>query len=339
MPHNHTERKINLSLVIPVYNRPEEVNELLQSLSKQTFKDFEVIIVEDGSDKKCDKIVNEYKDFLSLSYFYKENTGPGLSRNFGSDKAKGTYIIFLDSDCVIPEKYIQTVQEYLEKDFVDSFGGPDKALETFSTLQKAINYGMTSFLTTGGIRGGEKSLEKFHPRSFNMGYSKEVYEKTKGFSKMRFGEDIDMSIRIIKNGFRTALIKDAYVFHKRRSNLRQFFKQVHNSGIARINLFKKHPESLKIVHFFPSLFTLSLPLFILLSLIFSPLFITPLALYCFLLFTDSTYKNKSISVGFLSVFASFCQLTGYGTGFILAFWKRIIFSKNEFSAFDENFYD
>ena len=220
------------SFVIPVYNRLEEVEELLASMVSQSVKDFEVIIVEDGSQIKCEEICKKYEKKVDLKYFFKENTGPGQSRNYGVEKATGNYIIFLDSDCVLPNNYFEIVEALIKKDFVDAFGGPDKAHKDFSLLQKAINYSMTSFFTTGGIRGGSEKVDKFYPRSFNMGYSIDVYKKTNGFSKMRFGEDIDMSIRILENGFKTRLFKDAFVYHKRRTSLKQFFKQVFNSGIA-----------------------------------------------------------------------------------------------------------
>ena len=222
---------LKFSFIIPVYNRPNEVEELLESLSKQTNKNFEVVIVEDGSDLKSDAIVEKYKQQLDISYYFKENTGPGISRNYGFERAQGNYCIFLDSDCILPRHYFETVQNELANNYVDAFGGPDRAHKSFSKLQKAINYSMTSFFTTGGIRGGKKKLDKFFPRSFNMGYSREVFDKTQGFSKLRFGEDIDMSIRIIENGFHTRLIPEAYVYHKRRTNLRQFFKQVFNQEL------------------------------------------------------------------------------------------------------------
>lgn len=327
-----------LSLVIPVYNRPDEVDELLLSLSKQSDKNFEVVIVEDGSSKKCDEVVSGFKDLLDISYYFKNNSGPGQSRNYGSERTKFDYIVFLDSDCVIPPGYIAAVRDSLNKDFSDAFGGPDAAHDSFTSLQKAINYAMTSFLTTGGIRGGGEKLDKFFPRSFNMGYSKKVFESTNGFSPMRFGEDIDMSIRILSGGFRTKLIKEAFVFHKRRTNIRQFFKQVHNSGIARINLRKRHPGTLKLVHALPAAFVVGTAVLIVASVFISPLALLPLLLLAIMLFLDATIKTRSIYISALAVMASFIQLIGYGTGFIRAFWKRIVLGKDEFSAFEKNFY-
>jgi len=332
------KKDLIITIIIPVYNRPKEIEELLDSLDNQTNKEFEIIIVEDGSTLKSESIVNYYKERLDIKYFYKENSGPGLSRNYGYERAIGNYCIFLDSDCVLPPNYFKVVQSRLTSDYVDAFGGPDKAHKNFTNLQKAINYSMTSFLTTGGIRGGGEKLDKFYPRSFNMGYSSDVFKTTKGFSKMRFGEDIDMSIRILKNGFKTRLIEEAYVYHKRRTNLRQFFKQVYNSGIARINLYKKHPEALKLVHFAPSLFTLGTIFLVLLSFTLSAYFIIPILLHLSLLFFDATIKNRSIIVGLLAVLTSYIQLVGYGSGFINAVWKRIILRKDEFSAFNKNFY-
>lgn len=322
-----------------MFNRPAEVDELLESLTRQTHKAFEVVIVEDGSSVKCDEQVEKFKALLDIKYFFKKNSGPGLTRNYGYERATGNYGIFVDSDCVIPPHYVQTVLDALTSNFVDAFGGPDSADKSFTIVQKSINYAMTSFLTTGGIRGGGEKLDKFYPRSFNMGYSRTVFETTKGFSGMRFGEDIDMSIRILNCGFKTRLIKEAYVYHKRRTNFKQFFKQVYNSGIARINLYKRHPGSLKIVHAFPSLFLIGVLVLIVLAILISPYFILPLALYSVLVFLDSTFKNKNIRVGLVSIVASCVQLIGYGAGFLTAFWKRIILSKREYSAFTDTFYD
>ena len=334
----NNKRSLKFSVIVPVFNRPKEVYELLESLANQTDKDVEIVIIEDGSTIKCQNEVKLFESKLQIKYFYKTNSGPGLSRNIGFEKASGDYCIFLDSDCILPPDYIRIVKNALASNYVDAFGGPDKALDSFSPLQKAINYSMTSFLTTGGIRGGGEKLDKFYPRSFNMGYSREVYQLTKGFSSLRFGEDIDMSIRILENGFKTKLIKAAYVYHKRRSNLRQFFKQVYNSGIARINLYKRHPNSLKFVHSFPSVFVLGVLLLIILSIFVSTYFLAPILLHILLLYLDSTIKTKSPGIGLIAVITSYFQLIGYGTGFIVSFWKRIILGKDEFSAFNKNFY-
>lgn len=332
------KKQPRISIIVPVYNRPSEVEELLESLERQSDRDFEVVIVEDGSSETCEEVTENYAERLKIRYFFKENTGPGPSRNFGFDQATGDYGIFLDSDCILPEKYLVTVKNALLDDYTDAFGGPDRAHENFSPFQKAVNYSMTSFFTTGGIRGGGEKMDKFYPRSFNMGYSREVFDATGGFAGMRFGEDIDMSIRILNSGFRTKLIRDAWVYHKRRTSTRQFFKQVFNSGIARINLYKKHPSSLKIIHFFPALFTLGMVALLILSALWSPWFLVPLALHLLLLLTDASVRNKSILIGLLSIFTSYIQLTGYGLGFLTAAWKRIILGGGEFSAFTKKFY-
>ncbi|MDO5663787.1 MAG: glycosyltransferase [Bacteroidia bacterium] len=329
---------MNFSIVIPVYNRPEEIDELLDSLTRQSNKNFEVIIAEDGSSKKCNSVVEKYVSELSVIYFEKPNSGPGQTRNAGAEKAKHDYLIFFDSDCIIPENYIQNVSSYLKNKFIDAYGGPDKALPTFTTVQKAINYSMTSFFTTGGIRGGKKSMDKFHPRSFNLGVSKKAFDALGGYGKMRFGEDIDFSLRLLEKGFETVLIPEAYVYHKRRSTFRQFFKQVYNSGIARINLYLAHPKSLKLVHFLPSFFVKAMIISLLLSLFF-PVFILVPILYSFLVLIDSTIKNRSIKVGLYSIIAAWTQLFGYGTGFISAVWKRLIMRKGEFKAFEKKFYE
>lgn len=328
---------IYFSVVVPVYNRASEVDELLESLKNQTFQNFEVIIVEDGSQKSCREIVNKYIELIDIQYLTKENTGPGLSRNYGANYAKGEYIVFFDSDCIIPEKYFEIVNKSLQEDLVDAYGGPDMAHENFTPIQKAISYSMTSTLTTGGIRGGKERMDKFHPRSFNMGFSRKVFKETKGFSEMRFGEDVDMSLRILKAGFSTKLISDAGVFHKRRTNFKQFFKQIYNSGIARINLFKRHPKSLKLVHFLPAIFFEGSIILLFLS-IFSIWFLMPLAIFTLAFFIDSFRQTRNLKIAFLSIIASFTQLMAYGAGFSVAFYSRIVFKKGEFKAFSNSFY-
>lgn len=328
---------IKFSVIIPVFNRPDELKELLESLKNQKFKNFEVIVVEDGSTLKSDEIVESYKETLDIRYYFKTNSGPGQSRNFGSERAVGDYHVFFDSDCIIPEKHFEIVNQHLTEKPVDAYGGPDMAHPSFSAIQKSINYSMTSFFTTGGIRGGMKNEKKFHPRSFNMGFTKVVFEKTKGFSKMRFGEDVDMSLRIIEFGFTTTLIKEAAVYHKRRVDFRKFFKQVYNSGIARINLYKRHPQSLKIVHFLPALFLVGESFLILLSF-FNIYFLIPLGFFAMIIFLDSLRLTKNLKVAFLSVISSFIQLTAYGLGFLTSFYKRIILKQDEFHAYTKNFY-
>ena len=325
------------SVIIPVYNRPDEVDELLQSLVSQSLKDFEVIVVEDGSSVPCEDVVNKYRDKLDVHYYSKPNSGPGQTRNYGAERSKGEFLLILDSDCILPEGYLQAIEDELHREEADAFGGPDRAHDSFTRVQKAINYAMTSFFTTGGIRGGKKKMDKFYPRSFNMGVRAEAYRALGGFSNMRFGEDIDFSIRIFKAGYRCRLFPEAWVWHKRRTDLKKFFKQVHNSGIARINLYKKYPESLKLVHLLPAVFTVGV-VFLLLCSLLCVWSLLPLALFVLIVFIDASLSNKSVVIGILSVVASFIQLTGYGTGFLRAWWKRCVLGKDAFSAVEKNFY-
>ena len=325
------------SFIIPVYNRPDEVDELLDSLTRQTIRDFEVVVVEDGSSVPCKEVVDKYADRLTIHYYNKANSGPGQTRNYGVERANGEYMLILDSDCILPEKYLEMVEADLQSQKADAFGGPDRAHESFTDVQKAINYAMTSFFTTGGIRGGKKKLDKFYPRSFKMGVRKDVYQALGGFSKMRFGEDIDFSIRIFKGGYQCRLFPEAWVWHKRRTDLKKFFKQVHNSGIARINLYKKYPESLKLVHVLPALFTLGVVFLLLASFLWGGS-LSLLFLFALIVFVDASSQNKSLKIGMLAIAASFIQLTGYGTGFLRAWWKRCVCGKSEFAAFEKNFY-
>lgn len=327
------------SFIIPVYNRPDEVDELLQSMTRQTLTDFEVIVVEDGSVRDCKNVCDSYAGRLDLHYHMKENSGPGQSRNYGAERARGEYLIILDSDVVLPDGYLQSVDDELKARPADAFGGPDCAHPSFTPTQKAISYSMTSFFTTGGIRGGKKKMDKFYPRSFNMGIRRDVYMALGGFSRMRFGEDIDFSIRIFKAGHACRLFPGAWVWHKRRTDFRKFFRQVYNSGIARINLYKKYPESLKIVHLLPAAFTAGTALLLVLAAVMcQPLWLAPIVLYALMILADSSLQNHSLRIGLLSVAAAFVQLTGYGLGFFNAWWKRCVRGGNEFSAFDKTFY-
>lgn len=357
------------SLIIPVYNRPDEVDELLESLTAQTLRDFEVVVVEDGSQVPCQDVVEKYRDHLDVQYFAKPNSGPGQTRNYGAERSRGEWLIVLDSDCVLPPGYLQAVEDELAQNPCEAFGGPDKAHESFTPVQKAINYSMTSFFTTGGIRGGKKQLDKkFYPRSFNMGVRADLYRKLDGFSKMRFGEDIDFSIRIYDSGAKCRLFPEAWVWHKRRTDMVKFFRQVHNSGIARINLMKRHPGSLKLVHLLPAVFTLGVLGLLLLLLcglcmfalapamqsagfvfevgmtqavgaLLCVLAVVPILLYCMLICVDSTTCNRSLHVGLLSIPAAFVQLVGYGTGFLRAWWLRCVMGRNEeLQAFEKTFY-
>ena len=307
------------SIIIPVYNRPDEVQELLESLCKQTFRNFEVIIVEDGSSKKCDDVVESFQEELDILYFFKENSGQGFSRNFGFERAKGDYFIVFDSDCLIPEHYFETVENNLNEHQLDAFGGPDRDHPTFSNMQKAISYSMTSLFTTGGIRGRKKSMGTFHPRSFNMGISRAVFEKTGGYIITRMGEDIEFSIRIIENGFKAGLIPDAFVYHKRRTSLLQFYKQLHFFGRARINIQRFFPSEIKLVHTFPVVFLTGFVLNFILLVLFPDIFkwtTLVIAVYFALIFFDASVKNKSILIGLTSIATSFTQLSAYAVGFI-----------------------
>jgi len=333
-------KELNFSIIIPVYNRPDEMKELLESLSKQTHKDFELVVVEDGSSIKSDTLCEEYAGRINISYYFKENAGPSIARNYGLEKAKGNYFLFFDSDCIIPDYYMEIIYNELSTNFVDCYGGPDGAMDDFSDFQKAVSYAMTSFFTTGGIRGGKKQVHKFHPRSFNLGFSKAVYDNTGGFpvTRMHPGEDMVFAIEVIKRGFATRLISDAYVFHKRRVSFKKFYKQVFGFGKTRYIISCHYPDTFKIFFLFPSIFTIGLTVLILLGIFYSPLYFLFILFYALLLFIDSLLKSSSLKVTFLSVAASFVQLCGYGMGFIDAVWKHKILRKDEFGVFGKNFY-
>ena len=323
---------MTFSIIIPVYNRPREIRELLRSLSAQSAGGFEVIVVEDGSTLTSEKITLGFSGKLDVRYFEKDNEGPGPARNYGSQHANGEFFIYLDSDCVVHPEYIETLHTALMDNSIDAFGGPDRAAPGFSVVQKAVSYSMTSFFTTGGIRGG-KNMQKegrFFPRSFNMGFTREVFERTGGFSCMRFGEDIELSYRIYENGFRCVLIPEAYVYHKRRTNSTSFFKQVFYSGMARINLFMRYRDSLKFIHFLPAIFTVGTACCLALFFIHAnPWFLSPLLLAALVWFFDSLRLNKNINVALLSIITSFIQLIGYGCGFIAGAWLRMVRGKTE----------
>lgn len=326
-----------ISFIIPVYNRPQEIDELLESVSHQSFKDFEIIIIEDGSTLSSQDIIEHWKSSLSIRYILQENTGPGPARNTGAKDASGDWLVFLDSDCLLPENYAAEVAGKLKNASFDCFGGPDRAHEDFNATQKAIGHAMSSPLTTGGIRGGNKKLDKFYPRSFNLGVRADVFYELRGFSNMRFGEDLDFSMRLIEAGHKTTLLPNAWVWHKRRNTFKSFFKQVFNSGIARINLEVRHPGTTKIVHLLPSFFTLGYPVLLFLS------FLHPLFLVLFLLpplafFLDALIALKQFMPAILTIPASLTQLFGYGSGFLTAWIKRNILKSKEFKAFEKNFY-
>lgn len=321
------------SIIVPVYNRPNEVAELIKSLEKQTDKGFELVLVEDGSTVPSLDIADsgngsvEVVDApeIKLKYFRKNNEGRSIARNFGIERADGDFFIFVDSDCILPTDYIKLLRKNLKDTHTDCFGGPDAAHESFSNTQKAINFAMTSFLTTGGIRGKKKSMEKFTPRTFNMGFSREVFEKVGGFREM-FSEDIDMSTRIRKAGFSTSLFPEVFVYHKRRGNLVKFWRQVHVFGMSRITLELLYPGSMKLVHWLPAVFTIGAAALII-SSFFCIWLLLPLLFFVLLLFVSALVSQKNLNVAVKSVAASFVQLVGYGTGFIKAYISKIILGR------------
>ena len=326
------------SLIIPIFNRPDEIDELLDSLSKQTYTaNYEIVIIEDGSTITCEHIIQKYAN-LNVSYYFKPNSGPGDSRNFGMNVAKGDYFIILDSDCIIPTNYLQTVDEELKKDFVDCFGGPDAALDSFSNIQKAINFTMTSFLTTGGIRGGSEKIDKFQPRSFNMGLSKKAFEDSKGFGNIHPGEDPDLSIRLWKLGYKTKLISNAFVYHKRRIDWNKFYIQVNKFGLARPILNSWYPEYAKITFWFPSLFLVGFLFAALVAIFNFPYILYVYGFYFLMLFITSLKQNKSIEIAFYSLVATIIQFYGYGKGFLLSFFKIHILKQKPEIAFPKLFF-
>jgi glycosyltransferase involved in cell wall biosynthesis len=306
------------SIIIPVYNRPDEIKELLQSLTLQEFSDFEVIVVEDGSSRPCKEEVQNFEKSLRLHYFLKPNTGQGFSRNFGFEKATGDYFIIFDSDCIIPPSYLSIVYTQIKERKLDAFGGPDAAHPSFSPTQKAISYAMTSLFTTGGIRGRKKHAGTFHPRSFNMGLSREVYDRVGGFLITRKGEDIEYSLRMLAAGFKVGLIEEAFVYHKRRTSLRQFWKQLQFFGAARVNINRFHPGEIKAVHLFPVVFFLGWVVLLLLGPFFYPVRILGVfyLIYFAVILVDASLTFKSLKIGIMSVLAAFIQLSAYGFGFL-----------------------
>lgn len=327
------------SIIVPVYNRPDETEELLDSLSKMDYnKPFEVIIIEDGSSKKSDVIIEKYKDKLNILYYYKTNSGPGDSRNYGMSIAKGDYFIIFDSDCIIPKNYLRTVEDQLKVNYVDCFGGSDSAQENFSDIQKAINFAMTSFITTGGIRGGSEKVSKFQPRSFNMGISKKAFLASKGFGNIHPGEDPDLSIRLWKMGFETRLISNAFVYHKRRIDWNKFYTQVNKFGKARPILDSWYPGYSKITFWFPTIFLIGF-LISLILLYFSIAWLVYFYVFYFgAVFFLSSIENKSIKIGFYSILAVCIQFYGYGTGFFKSFIKVRLLSQKPEIALPEMFF-
>ena len=329
-------QSIFFSLIIPLYNRPQEIDELLDSLTRQTYQSFEVLVIEDGSEHDAKTLVEGYRDRLDIHYYYKANEGQGFTRNFGFERAKGDYFVIFDSDCLIPPSYLSTVADFLQQEPLDAYGGPDAAHASFTPVQQAISYSMTSPFTTGGIRGNKKHIGTFHPRSFNMGVSRKVWEQVGGFKLTRLGEDIEYSIRIHASGFKIGLIPDALVYHKRRTNFKQFYKQLHFFGRARINIYKHFPKELKLVHFFPAAFVCFLIAGLLLNgwwgltapatheylVGLARLSNGLLAVYTLLIFSHSWLRTRRVRVALLSVVAAYVQLIAYGMGFMQDLWKR-----------------
>jgi glycosyltransferase involved in cell wall biosynthesis len=327
------------SLIIPVYNRPDEIDELLESLTESDYNEiYEIVIIEDGSTMRCQDVAQKYGDRLDISYYYKANSGPGDSRNYGMKKARGDYFIIFDSDCIIPKQYLTEVDLALKQNFVDCFGGPDKALDSFSDIQKAINFAMTSFLTTGGIRGGSEKIDKFQPRSFNMGLSKKAFEASQGFGNIHPGEDPDLSIRLWNLGFETKLFSKAFVYHKRRIDWDKFTIQVNKFGKARPILNSWYPQYNKLTFFFPTVFIIGFFFSIALLIFNQDLLLKLYLIYFVVLFLLSTYQNKSLKIGYLSVIAVWKQFYGYGLGFLKSYIKIIILKQNPQEAFPELFF-
>jgi len=307
------------SIIVPVYNRPQEVKELLESLTAQTYTNFEVLIIEDGSTDTCVEIYEQYTDKLHIRYFFKPNSGPGPSRNFGFAQAKGNYFVVFDSDCILPSHYFKTVDDYLSHASLDAWGGPDKGHKGFTRVQQAMAFTMSSVFTTGGIRGGDKRIGSFQPRSFNMGITKEVFANTGGFKFDRCAEDIEFSMRMKKLGYKVGYINDAFVYHKRRTNFKQFFWQTFNFGRGRVLVNKAHPGAIKITHWFPSFFLIGL-VFTIMTIPFDTRISALLGLgyltYTVILCVSAYQNTQSIRVTLLAGPAAFVQLTGYGAGFL-----------------------
>ncbi len=331
-------QNLNFSFIIPVYNRPKETEELLDSLTKQTLKSFEVVIVEDGSSVKSNEVVQKYSDRLQINYYFKENSGPGDSRNYGMRKAEGNYFLILDSDCILPENYLEEVQKSLSADYADCFGGVDAALDSFTPVQKAINFAMTSMLTTGGVRGASEKLGKFQPRSFNMGISKEAFLSSGGFSEIHPGEDPDLSMRLWKLGYQTRLFSSVRVYHKRRIDWSKYKTQVNKFGKVRPVLNLWHPEYNKSTFWFPSIFMMGLVFSILLLIIGVPYLLCCYVAYFVLCAAVSTVQNKSIKIGLLTIWAVLIQFYGYGTGFLYSYYRTHIKKEKPIEAFPELFF-
>ena len=331
---------LEYSFIIPIYNRPDEIKELLDSFSNLRFsRDYEIVIVEDGSSIPCLKVVQEYTDTLNISYYSKSNSGPGPSRNFGMRKAKGNYFLILDSDCLVPPQYLEVVHNELRTSYVDFFGGPDAAMDSFSDIQKAINYTMTSVLTTGGIRGGRNANDTFQPRSFNMGISKNAFEKSEGFGKIHPGEDPDLVLRLWKMGFQSRLISDAFVYHKRRISWSKFHTQVYKFGMVRPILNTWHKGTSKVTYWFPTLFALGALGSVALMVLGIVLPLLLCGLYITIVFMHAIILTRSVKVAMLSIVALFIQFFGYGYGFLKSTFFVSWLKRNPKKEFPELFFD
>ena len=331
--------QLEYSFIIPVFNRPDEIRELLESMKELDFNgSFEIVIVEDGSTIPSDGVLEDFKDKLNISYYFKENTGPGDSRNYGMKLAKGNYFLILDSDVLLPKNYLQEVDSFLNRNYYDCFGGPDAAHESFTDLQKAINYSMTSLLTTGGIRGNKQAVNKFQPRSFNMGLSKKAFLASGGFGLIHPGEDPDLALRLQKESFKTILIPNAVVFHKRRIDWNKFYTQVNKFGKVRPILNSWHPESAKITFWFPTLFITGFAFAIVLWSLGTSFFISLYLLYFLIIGLDAGIKNKSVYIGIAAIVATSIQFLGYGVGFLNSIWKLNFLKLQPQEAFPKLFF-
>lgn len=325
------------SFIIPVYNRPDEIRELLESMQKlESPVPFEIVIVEDGSTISSESVVNEFAQSLNISYYFKPNSGPGDSRNYGMARAKADYYLILDSDVILPENYLQEVHQFLTDNYCDCFGGPDAAHSSFSNVQKAIDYSMTSFFTTGGIRGGKS--KGFQPRSFNMGLSRKAFEASKGFGQIHPGEDPDLSLRLKKAGYDICLIPEAKVFHKRRIDWGKFYSQVKKFGLVRPILNKWHPGSARITYWFPGIFMFGLIFSLGMMFLQEYFFIGCYLIYFLIIGIDAAIKNKSVYIGLLAIRAVIVQFTGYGTGFFISTFKIGILDRQPEKEFPQLFF-
>ncbi len=320
------------SIILPTYGRPEEVTAFLESICRQNYQDFEVIIVDGTPNDVLHPVIDKFRKQINLTYFHERGLGASESRNLGCKKAKGDFVVFIDSDCIVPEDYLVKINAFLKKNKADAFGGPDAAAPDFTVQQKAVNYAMTSFLTTGGIRGKKTHVGKFQLRGFNMGIKKDVFFKVGGYSGMQVAEDIDLSMRLIKAGYITALIPEAHVYHRRKTNLKLFFRQMYFHGKGRIDLHLKHGDALKPVHLLPAFFVLFIATGIISVFVHQYItmaFAFVLLLYILALLIDSAVKNKSLLVGMASVIASFEMHVAYGLGVMRNIFMRMLLGKGK----------